>query len=234
MAYKRVLLKLSGEALLGEKSFGVDYKAISRFSEEIKSVYEVGIQIAIVIGGGNIVRGSTIAEQGMDRSRADFLGMLATIMNAISLQTALEKIGVDVCVLSAIPMISICQPFTRREAIKHLEKKRVVILAGGTGNPFFTTDSAAALRSAELDCDVLAKGTQVDGVYTADPRKEKNAKRYDTLSYKQVLNDDLQVMDAAAISLARENNIPIIVFSIHEKKAFLNVLEGRGAHTLIK
>jgi len=234
MAYRRVLLKLSGEGLLGEKSFGIDYETVARFSEEVRAVHELGIQIAIVIGGGNMVRGSSLVSQGMERSSADFMGMLATIMNAISLQAALEEIGISTRVLSALPVNPVCEPFIRRKAIRHLEKNRVVILAGGTGNPFFTTDSAAALRAAELDCEVLIKGTQVDGVYSADPKKSKDAKRYDIISYQKVLNDNLKVIDATAISLARESKIPIVVCSMHKKRALLDVLEGRGIHTLIK
>lgn len=234
MAYRRILLKLSGEALLGEKSFGVDYETVARFSEEVKAVYDLGVQVAIVVGGGNMVRGSELVNQGMDRSSADSMGMLATVMNGISLNSALGELGVESRVLSAFPIMPVCEPFIRRKAIKHLEKNRIVILSAGTGNPFFTTDSAAALRAAELDCEVLIKATQVDGVYSADPKKNDNAKRYDILSYQKVLSDNLRVIDATAISLARESQTPIVVCSIHKKRALLDVLEGRGVHTLIK
>lgn len=233
-AYKRILLKLSGEALMGKQSYGHDLKTIQRICEEIKSVHDMGIEVCLTIGGGNIYRGMSAAQAGMERSTADYMGMLATVMNALALQNILEKIGVDTRVLSAIPMMTVCEPYIRRRAVRHLERGRVVIFAAGTGNPFFTTDTAAALRAVELNCDGLFKGTQVDGVYSDDPKKNKKAKRYDTLTHKAVLNQDLKVMDASAISLARENNLPIIVFSIHKEGAFAEVVTGKGKFTIIK
>lgn len=231
--YKRVLLKLSGEALMGDGEYGLDPVTVNRVAEEIKSVVKMGVQVCAVIGGGNIFRGVSGAASGMDRSTADYMGMLATVINALAMQNALEKAGVEVRVLSAIPMSAVCEPYIRRKASRHMEKGRVVIFAAGTGNPFFTTDSAAALRASEMQCDAMLKATKVDGVYSADPAKDKNAKRYDRLSYLDVLSQDLQVMDTSAISLARQSKIPILVFSIFTHGAFAEVLKGKGKFTII-
>lgn len=231
--FKRILLKLSGEALMGQGAYGIDPETAARVSAEIKQAREIGTEVCVVVGGGNIFRGIKGAAEGLDRSTADHMGMLATVMNALALQNALEQVGVDTRVLSAIPMASVSEPYIRRRAIRHLEKGRVVIFAAGTGNPFFTTDTAAALRAAEMNCDALLKGTQVDGVYNADPKKDPTAVRYDKLSYMEVLRQDLKVMDASAISLSRENNIPIVVFSIHAENELVNVLQGNGTCTIV-
>jgi uridylate kinase len=231
--YKRVLLKLSGEALMGRREFGLDNEMVGAIATDIKAVVAMGVQVSVVIGGGNIFRGVSGAASGMDRAQADFIGMLATVMNALAVQSALEKLECPTRVQSAIPMASVCEPYIRRRAERHMEKGRVVIFAAGTGNPYFTTDTAAALRAAEMKCDALLKGTQVDGVYSADPRKVQGATRYEELSYLDVLSNDLEVMDAAAISLARENHLPIIVFSIHAPGAFAQVMRGEGAFTKI-
>ncbi len=232
-AFRRILLKLSGEALMGDGQHGIDYPTVSRLAGEIATVHATGVEICLVIGGGNIIRGASAAAAGMDRASADYMGMLATVINALAMQNSLEVAGVQSRVLSAIPMSTVCEPFIRRRALRHLEKNRVVIFAGGTGNPFFTTDSAAALRAAEMNCQALFKGTQVDGVYSADPAADPNAIRYDTLTYLQVLADDLKVMDASAISIARENRIPILVYSLHQPGALADVLAGRGTWTTI-
>ncbi|RJF84033.1 UMP kinase [Azospirillum cavernae] len=231
--YKRVLLKVSGEALMGQRDYGLDPDMVNRIANEVKAVIALGVQVSLVIGGGNIFRGVKGAAGGMERASADYIGMLATVMNALSMQSALERMGVPTRVQSAIPMSSVCEPYIRRRAIRHMEKGRVVIFAAGTGNPFFTTDTAAALRASEMGCDGLLKGTQVDGVYTADPKKVPDATRYERLSYMDVLTQDLQVMDASAIALARENHIPILVFSIHTPGAFAEVMQGRGRYTII-
>lgn len=231
--YKRILLKLSGEALMGQGAYGIDPETAARVSAEIKQAREIGAEVCVVVGGGNIFRGIKGAAEGLDRSTADHMGMLATVMNALALQNALEQVGVDTRVLSAIPMASVSEPYIRRRAIRHLEKGRVVIFAAGTGNPFFTTDTAAALRAAEMNCDALLKGTQVDGVYNADPKIDPTAVRYDKLSYMEVLRQDLKVMDASAISLSRENDIPIVVFSIHAENELVNVLKGGGTCTIV-
>jgi uridylate kinase len=231
--YRRVLLKLSGEALMGDQSYGLDPKIIGRIAQEVKSVNRLGVQIAIVIGGGNIFRGLKGAAQGMERATADYMGMLATVINSLAVQSALERHGVVTRVLSAISMQAVCEPYIRRRAIRHMEKGRVVIFAAGTGNPFFTTDTAAALRASEMECNALLKATKVDGVYSADPHKDRSAMRYDRLSYLDVLSRDLQVMDAAAISLARENGIPILVFSIQNDGGFADVVKGEGRFTII-
>lgn len=231
--YKRALLKLSGESLLGSAAYGIDAGAASRLAREILAAQHGGTQICVVIGGGNIFRGMSGAATGMERATADYMGMLATVMNALAMQNALERAGAATRVLSAIPMQSICEPYIRRRAVRHMEKGRVVIFAAGTGNPFFTTDTAAALRASEMGCDALFKATKVDGVYTADPFKDPNAQRYETLSYLEVLSKDLKVMDAAAISLARENDIPILVFSILDSGAFANVIQRKGKYTII-
>jgi uridylate kinase len=231
--YRRVLLKLSGEALMGEQSYGLDPKIIGRIAQEVKSVHQLGVQIALVIGGGNIFRGLKGAAQGMERATADYMGMLATVINSLAVKSALERHGVVTRVLSAIGMQAVCEPYIRRRAIRHMEKGRVVIFAAGTGNPFFTTDTAAALRASEMECDALLKGTKVDGVYSADPFKDRSATRYERLSYLDVLSRDLQVMDATAISLARENGIPILVFSIQNDGGFADVVKGEGRFTII-
>jgi uridylate kinase len=231
--YKRVLLKLSGEALMGRREFGLDNEMVGAIANDIKAVVAMGVQVSVVIGGGNIFRGVSGAASGMDRAQADYMGMLATVMNALAMQSALEKREVATRVQSAIPMSSVCEPYIRRRAERHMEKGRVVVFAAGTGNPFFTTDTAAALRAAEMKCDALLKGTQVDGVYSADPRKVLGATRYEQLSYLDVLANDLGVMDAAAISLARENHLPIVVFNIHAPGAFAQVMRGEGAFTKI-
>jgi uridylate kinase len=233
-AYRRVMLKLSGEALMGESDYGIDFHTVGRIASDIKQVLDLGVQVCVVIGGGNIFRGLAGATVGMERASADYMGMLATVINALALQNALEGIGVVTRVQSAIPMASVCEPYIRRRAMRHLELNRVVIFGAGTGNPFFTTDTSAALRAAEMGCDVLLKGTQVDGVYSDDPKHNPAAERYQTLTYHDVLSQDLKVMDASAISLARENQIPILVFSIHRPGAFADVVLGRGQCTTIR
>jgi len=232
-SYKRVLLKVSGEALMGRRDYGLDTDMLTVIAKDIADVIAMGVEVCLVIGGGNIFRGVAGAASGMDRAQADYMGMMATVMNALGMQSVLEKRGVPTRVQSAIPMASLCEPYIRRRAMRHMEKGRVVIFAGGTGNPFFTTDTAAALRAAEMGCDALLKGTQVDGVYSADPRRDPDAKRYDELTYLEVLARDLSVMDAAAISLARENKLPIIVFNIHAPGAFAAVMRGEGLFTKI-
>ena len=231
--YRRVLLKLSGEGLMGEREYGLDPKQLAGIAQEIRDVHAMGVQVCVVIGGGNIFRGISGAAAGMERASADYMGMLATVINALALQNALEKIGLLTRVVSAIPMTTVCEPYIRRRAVRHMEKGRVVIFAAGTGNPFFTTDTAAALRAAEMGADAMLKATQVDGVYSADPRKDPNAKRYDRLTYLDVLSRDLQVMDASAISLSRENAIPILVFDLHTPGAFAQVMRGEGTFTII-
>jgi len=231
--HKRVLLKVSGEALMGRRDYGLDTNTVVRIAADVADVVAMGVQVCLVIGGGNIFRGVSAATAGMDRAQADYIGMLATVMNALAMQIALEKLGVATRVQSAIPMASVCEPYIRRRAERHLEKGRVVIFAAGTGNPFFTTDTAAALRAAEMGCNALLKGTQVDGVYAADPRKNPEAERFEQLTYHDVLAHDLAVMDASAISLARENRLPIIVFNIHVPGAFAQVMRGDGRFTTI-
>src|SRR5262245_16041094 len=231
--YRRVLLKISGEALMGQGQYGLDLVTVDRIAGEIKEAQSIGVEVCAVIGGGNIFRGLQAAASGMERASADYMGMLATVMNALAMQNALERIGLHTRVLSAIPMTTVCEPYIRRRAIRHMEKGRVVIFAAGTGNPFFTTDTAAALRAAEMGADALLKGTQVDGVYSAEPRKDPAAVRYDRLSYMDVLARDLQVMDASAVSLCRENRIPIVVFSVHKPGAFAEVMSGKGKFTIV-
>jgi len=231
--YKRVLLKLSGEALMGEQEFGLDSETVERIADEIKSVHENGVEICLVIGAGNIFRGVKLAQANIERTTGDYMGMLATVLNALAMQSMLESKGVITRVLSAIPMSTVCEPYIRRRAIRHMEKGRVVIFAAGTGNPFFTTDTAAALRAVEMNCDALLKGTQVDGVYSADPKTTPDAERYDNLTYQDVLSRDLRVMDTAAIALARENAVPILVFSIHNPGAFADVVAGKGVFTIV-
>ncbi|HKR86817.1 MAG TPA: UMP kinase [Phenylobacterium sp.] len=233
LRYKKILLKVSGEVLMGDQGFGIDTATLERTAEDIAEVVKTGVELCLVIGGGNIFRGISLAGRGMERASADYMGMLATVMNALALQGALEKIGVYTRVQSAIPMEAVCEPYIRRRALRHLEKGRVVIFAAGIGNPFFTTDTTGALRAAEMGCDALFKGTSVDGVYTADPKKDPTAERYQTLSYQEVLAKDLRVMDASAISLMRDNQIPIVVFSIRERGNFLKVLRGEGVYTTI-
>ncbi|MAK11250.1 MAG: UMP kinase [Rhizobiales bacterium TMED83] len=232
--YKRVLLKVSGEALMGGGQYGIDVATVDRIASEVKDAISLGVEVCMVIGGGNIFRGLSGAADGMDRASADYMGMLATIMNALAMQNGLERLGVPTRVLSAIPMTSVCEPYIRRRAIRHMEKARVVIFAAGTGNPFFTTDTAAALRAAEMNCDALMKGTNVDGVYSADPKTDPSAERFDQLSYIDVLTKDLKVMDASAVSLSRENGIPIVVFSIQTSGGFMNVLRGTGKSTFVR
>jgi uridylate kinase len=231
--YRRVLLKLSGEALMGDREFGLDSSFLARIADEVKAVLHLGVQVSLVIGGGNIFRGLTGAAAGMERATADYMGMMATVINSLAMQSALERIGVMTRVQSAISMQSVCEPYIRRRAIRHMEKGRVVIFAAGTGNPFFTTDTAAALRASEMGCDALLKATKVDGVYSADPNKVADATRYDRLSYLDVLSRDLKVMDASAISLARENGIPILVFSLLKPGGFAEVVTGNGLFTII-
>ena len=231
--YKRILLKLSGEAGVGGEGFGIDPKTLGAVAEEIAQVAKAGIEICVVVGGGNIFRGAALAEAGMERASADYMGMLATVMNALALQASLEKIGVYTRVQSAIPMEAVCERYIRRRALRHLEKGRVVIFAAGVGAPFFTTDSGAALRAAEMGCQALFKGTSVDGVYTADPKTDATATRYERLSYHDVLAKNLKVMDASAVSLMRENHIPIVVFNIRERGNLMTVLKGEGVFTTI-
>ena len=232
--YGRVLLKISGESLMGKQAYGIDPEMVATVAKEVKDVVASGVEVCLVIGGGNIFRGVSGAAAGMERATGDYMGMLATVMNALAMQNALEQIDVPVRVQSALPISAVCEPYIRRRATRHLEKGRVVIFAAGTGNPFFTTDTAAALRASEMNCVALLKGTRVDGVYSADPEKDSTAKRYDTLSYMQVLTDDLKVMDAAAVSLARENNIPILVFSIEDEGGFERVLRHEGKFTIVQ
>ena len=229
----RILLKLSGEALMGSDSYGIKLSTVDRIASDIKALLKKNIDICIVIGGGNIFRGLSASSEGMDRAQADYMGMLATVLNSLALQNALEKIKVDTRVMSALPIQSICETYIRRRAIRHMEKGRVVICAAGTGNPYFSTDTAAALRAAELDCNVIYKATQVDGIYDKDPKKFKNAKKYKDISYKKFLNDNLKVMDSSAITVAQDNNIPIIVFSIAEKNCLIKTFTGKNKYTRI-
>ncbi len=231
---KRILLKVSGEALMGDLEYGHDPQTITRVSQDIKDIFDKNIQISIVVGGGNIFRGVAAASAGMERASADYMGMLATVINALALQNSLEKLGVPTRILSAIPMTAICEPYIRRKAVRHMEKSRVVIFAAGTGNPFFTTDTAAALRAVEMGSDLLLKATQVDGVYDCDPQKNKAAKKYNEISYSEVLSKDLKVMDASAISLARENKLPVVVFSLKEQQGLQKIFSGKGSYTIIK
>ena len=231
--YNRILLKISGESLMGERQFGLDPAMVNRVATEIATIVNYGVEVCVVIGGGNIFRGVSGAANGMERATADYMGMLATVMNALAMQSSLEQNGLQSRVQSALPISAVCEPYIRRRAVRHMEKKRIVIFAAGTGNPFFTTDTAAALRATEMGCDAILKATKVDGVYDADPEQNKNAKRYDALSYLEVLSRDLKVMDAPAISLAKENSIPILVFSIQKPGTLAEVVRGNGLHTLI-
>lgn len=231
--YARVLLKISGEVLMGDDKFGLSAAAIARVAQDVQSVHKDGIEICLVVGGGNIYRGLTGAAEGMERATGDYMGMLATVINSLALQNTLEKLDVYTRVVSAIPMTTICEPYIRRRAIRHMEKGRVVIFAAGTGNPYFTTDTAAALRASEMNCDCLLKGTKVDGVYDADPAEVPDAKRYEKLTHREVIREDLGVMDAAAVTLCRENKIPILVFSIQNAGEFAKVIAGKGRFTII-
>ena len=232
--YHRILLKVSGEVLMGSAPFGIDTATLDAVARDIAQVTGAGYELCLVVGGGNIFRGVSMAGKGMERASADYMGMLATVMNALALQSALEREGVSTRVQSAIPMDAICEPYIRRRALRHLEKGRVVIFAAGLGAPYFTTDTPAALRAAEMGCDALFKGTSVDGVYTADPKTEPTARRYDRVTYQEVLSKNLRFMDTSAISLARDNGIPIVVFSIREPGSLLRVLQGSGVHTIIE
>jgi uridylate kinase len=232
-AYKRILLKLSGEAAMGDQAFGIDPETVARVAGEVEEARGAGHELCLVIGGGNLFRGVAGAAKGMDRATADYMGMLATIMNALAMQDALEQRGVDTRVQSAIPMAAVCEPYIRRRAERHLEKGRVVIFAAGTGSPYFTTDTGAALRAAEMKCDALFKGTSVDGVYDSDPKTNPSAQRYDRIGYDRVLTDNLKVMDSAAVALCRDNGIPIIVFNIREAGNLARVLAGEGTATIV-
>jgi uridylate kinase len=233
VAYRRVMLKISGEALMGDQGYGLHPPTVRRIAEEVKAVHDLGVEICMVIGGGNIFRGLQGSAQGMERTTADYMGMLATVMNALAMQAALESLGVYTRVISAIPMDQVCEPYIRRRAVRHLEKGRVCIFAAGTGNPYFTTDTAATLRANEMACEAIFKATKVDGVYDRDPTKHTDARRYDRVSYDEVLERNLGVMDATAIALARDNNLPIIVFSLDEPGGFRTILRGEGTYTRV-
>ena len=231
--YPRVLMKISGESLMGKQAYGIDPEMVAAVAQQVKDVVDLGVEVCLVIGGGNIFRGVSGAAAGMERATGDYMGMLATVMNALAMQNALETLDMPTRVMSALPISAVCEPYIRRRAMRHLEKGRVVIFAAGTGNPFFTTDTAAALRASEMGCAALLKGTRVDGVYSADPERDPDAVRYDQLSYLQVLSEDLKVMDASAVSLARENSIPILVFSIEDTGGFQRVLRHEGKFTIV-
>lgn len=233
-AYKRILLKISGEALMGPGQFGLHPPTVERIASEVRGLHDLGVEICMVIGGGNIFRGLQGSAQGMERTTADYMGMLATVMNALAMQGSLEAMGIHTRVLSAIPMAQVCEPYIRRRAVRHLEKGRVVIFAAGTGNPYFTTDTAATLRASEMACEALFKGTQVDGVYDSDPKKNPDAKRYDRVSYDVVLQKHLKVMDAAAIALARDNRLPIVVFALEAPGGLASVIQGVGKFTIVE
>jgi uridylate kinase len=232
--YKRLLLKLSGEALMGDDDYGINMQTARQYAEEIATASKKGVQIAIVVGGGNIFRGMTGAAKGMDRASADYMGMLATVMNGLALEGVLKEFGVEVVVMSAIPMPTVCEPYVRNHALDHLNNGKIVIFVGGTGNPYFTTDTASTLRAIEMNCDCLAKATQVDGVYTADPKKDPSAERYETLDYDTILAKDLKIMDGAAIALARDNNLPLVIFSIHEAGNLVKMVDGTVTATFVK
>ena len=231
--FRRVMLKISGEALMGETAFGLHPPTVQRIAREVKSVHELGVELCMVIGGGNIFRGLQGSAQGMERTTADYMGMLATVMNALAMQSALEQLGVHTRTISAIPMDQVCEPYIRRRAVRHLEKGRVCIFAAGTGNPYFTTDTAATLRASEMNCQAIFKGTKVDGVYDKDPKKFPDARRYETVSYNEALAKNLGVMDASAIALARDNRLPIMVFSLDEPGGFRGILAGQGTYTTV-
>ena len=233
ISYKRVLLKISGEALMGNLGYGLHPPTVERIAKEIQTVHKMGLQICMVIGGGNIFRGLQGSAQGMERTTADYMGMLATVMNALAMQSALEELGVHTRVVSAIPMDQVCEPYIRRRAVRHLEKGRVCIFAAGTGNPYFTTDTAATLRATEMKCEAIFKGTKVDGIYDKDPKKHSDAIKYKAISYDEVLQKRLAVMDASSIALARDNNLPIVVFSLDEEGGFSGILSGNGSFTIV-
>ncbi|MDB4516707.1 UMP kinase [Crocinitomicaceae bacterium] len=234
MKYKRILLKLSGESLMGDQSFGIDNKRLASYAEQIKEIYSQGVEVAIVIGGGNIFRGVQAEQGGMDRTHGDYMGMLATMINSMALQAALESVGVQTRLQSAIEMKAISEPFIRRKAVRHLEKGRVVIFGAGTGNPFFTTDSAASLRAIEINAEVILKGTRVDGIYSSDPEKDPNATKYDTISFDDAYGRGLKVMDMTAFTLCKENNLPIIVFDMDTAGNLTKVLEGEQVGTIVR
>lgn len=234
MHYKRILLKLSGEALMGSKQFGIDTDKLAAYALEIKNAVDAGVEVAVVIGGGNIFRGIQVEGEGLDRVQGDHMGMLATIINGMALQSALEKIGIDTRLLTAIKMEQVAEPYIRRRAVRHLEKSRVVIFGGGTGNPYFTTDTAATLRAIEIEADVILKGTRVDGIYTADPEKDENATKYQTISFKEVYEKGLNIMDMTAFTLCNENKLPIVVFDINKKENLIKMLQGESIGTLVK
>ncbi len=231
--YSRVMLKISGEALMGDQGFGLHPPTVERVAREIKAVHDLGVEICMVIGGGNIFRGLQGSAQGMERTTADYMGMLATVMNALAMQAALESLGVYTRVISAIPMDQVCEPYIRRRAVRHLEKKRVCIFAAGTGNPYFTTDTAAALRASEMACQAIFMGKNVDGIYDSDPKKNAAAKRFDSITYDEVLRDNLKVMDASAIALCRDNKMPLVVFALNEPGGFKGIMAGKGTYTLV-
>ena len=233
MKYKRILLKLSGEALMGDKQFGIDTEKLSAYANEIKTAVDFGVEVAVVIGGGNIFRGVQVEGQGLDRVQGDYMGMLATIINGMALQSALEKVDVETRLLTAIKMEQVAEPFIRRRAMRHLQKGRVVIFGGGTGNPYFTTDTAATLRAIEIEADIILKGTRVDGIYTADPQKDKSATKYDTITFKEVYDKELSIMDMTAFTLCNENKLPIIVFDINKKQNLYKMLKGESVGTLV-
>ena len=231
--FKRVMLKISGEALIGDTQFGLNPPTVQRIAQEIKSVHDLGVEICLVIGGGNIFRGLSGSAQGMERTTADYMGMLATVMNALAMQSALEGLGVFTRVISAIPMDQVCEPYIRRRAVRHLEKKRVCIFAAGTGNPYFTTDTAAALRATEMHCEAIFMGKQVDGIYDSDPKTNADAERFDRISYDEVLRRNLKVADASAIALCRDNKMPLIVFNLNDAGGFCGILAGEGTYTTV-
>ncbi len=231
--YKRILLKISGESLMGENLFGIDVGTVDRVAREVSQVFNLGVQVCLVIGAGNIFRGLSAAAEGMDRASADYMGMLGTVMNSLAMQNSLERIDVESRVQSAITMTEICESYSRRRAIRHMEKNRVVIFAAGTGNPYFTTDTAAALRASEMSCDAIFKGTLVNGIYDKDPKKYDDAVKFEKISFHEVLTRNLRVIDSAAVSLARENDIPIVVFSIKEENSFVDIMEGKGNSSIV-
>jgi len=234
MKYKRILLKLSGESLMGDRQYGIDNKQVLQYANDIKSVYDAGIEIAVVVGGGNIFRGLSAEKSGMDRAQADYMGMLATVINCMALQNALESVGVETRLQSAIKMEQICEPYIRRRAMHHLELGKIVIFGAGTGNPYFTTDTAASLRAIEIKADVVLKGTRVDGIYTADPEKDPTATRYDEISFAEVIGKGLNVMDTTAFTLCQENKLPIIVFDMNKPGNFLKIAQGEAIGTLVR
>jgi uridylate kinase len=231
--FTRIMLKISGEALMGDQGFGLNPPTVERIAKQVKTIHDLGVEVCMVIGGGNIFRGLQGSAQGMERTTADYMGMLATVMNALAMQSALEALKINTRVISAIPMDQVCEPYIRRRAVRHLEKKRVCIFAAGTGNPFFTTDTAATLRASEMKCQAIFKGTQVDGIYDSDPKTNPDAKRYDRVTYDEVLAKNLKVMDASAIALARDNALPIIVFSLSAPGGLAGIVQGEGQYTMV-